>query len=246
MNFFQNLIKVALTFSWRRSLSRRNQSTNLQNKSMNWFLYDWDLRHERVTLSAIVRLHECQIFLFNILHNMRWRKQRTGKLSLRKSFPYNIIRAIENVILSFLESWFLHPTYKMTFSKSLIRENNPLCDRYSKFLQRLTLHKKSPYSEFFWSAFSRVFSHSDWISPYSVQMRENQGKVRTRITLNTDSFYAALLFDKVLPFGNFWQCGRLIFFFTLLHRSLFFCLLFTFWCFTVTEILLKRVILRKK
>ena len=179
---------------------------------MNRFLYDWDLRHERVTLSAIVRLHECQIFLFNILHNMRWRKQRTGKLSLRKSFPYNIIRAIENVILSFLESWFLHPTYKMTFSKSLIRENNPLCDRYSKFLQRLTLHKKSPYSEFFWSAFSRVFSHSDWISPYSVQMRENQGKVRTRITLNTDSFYAALLFDKVLPFGNFWQCGRLIFF----------------------------------
>ena len=153
MNFFQNLIKVALTFSWRRSLSRRNQSTNLQNKSMNWFLYDWDLRHERVTLSAIVRLHECQTFLFNILHNMRWRKQRTGKLSLRKSFPYNIIRAIENVILSFLDSWFLHPTYKMTFSKSLIRENNPFCDRYSKFLQRLTLHKKSPYSEFFWSAF---------------------------------------------------------------------------------------------
>ena len=60
--------------------------------------------------------------------------------------------------------------------------------------------------------FSRIFSHSDRISPYSVQMRENQGKVRTRITLNTDSFYAALLFDKVLPFGNFWQCGRLIFF----------------------------------
>ena len=60
--------------------------------------------------------------------------------------------------------------------------------------------------------FSRIFSHSDRISPYSVQMRENQGKVRTRITLNKDSFYAALLFDKVLPFGNFWQCGRLIFF----------------------------------
>ena len=28
------------------------------------------------------------------------------------------------------------------------------------------------------------------ISPYSVQMRENAGKMRTRITPNTDTFYA--------------------------------------------------------
>ena len=28
------------------------------------------------------------------------------------------------------------------------------------------------------------------ISPYSVRMRENAGKMRTRITANTDSFYA--------------------------------------------------------
>ena len=43
--------------------------------------------------------------------------------------------------------------------------------------------------------FSRIFSHLDWIqrdsiSPYSVRMRENPGKMRTRITPNTDSFYA--------------------------------------------------------
>ena len=37
-----------LTLSWRRSLSYRNQSIDLQSKSMNWFLYDRDLRHERV------------------------------------------------------------------------------------------------------------------------------------------------------------------------------------------------------
>ena len=30
------------------------------------------------------------------------------------------------------------------------------------------------------------------ISPYSAQMRENAGKMRTRITPNTDSFYAVL------------------------------------------------------
>ena len=32
----------------KKSLSYRNQSTDLQNKSMDWFLYDKDLRHERV------------------------------------------------------------------------------------------------------------------------------------------------------------------------------------------------------
>ena len=38
---------LILTLSWRRSLSYRNQSIDLQSKSMNWFLYDRDLRHER-------------------------------------------------------------------------------------------------------------------------------------------------------------------------------------------------------
>ena len=43
--------------------------------------------------------------------------------------------------------------------------------------------------------FPRIFPHSDWIrrdtiSPYSVQMRENAGKMRTKITPNTDTFYA--------------------------------------------------------
>ena len=54
--------------------------------------------------------------------------------------------------------------------------------------------------------FSRIFPHLDWIrsdtehlsvslriSPYSVRMRKNAGKMRTRITPNTDSFYAVWL-----------------------------------------------------
>ena len=31
------------------------------------------------------------------------------------------------------------------------------------------------------------------ISPYSVQMRGNAGKMRTRLTPNTDTFYAAII-----------------------------------------------------
>ena len=37
-----------LTLSWRSPLSYRNQSIDLQSKSMDWFLYDNRLRHERV------------------------------------------------------------------------------------------------------------------------------------------------------------------------------------------------------
>lgn len=37
-----------LTFSWGKSLSYRNQAINLQSKSMGSFLYDSNLRHERI------------------------------------------------------------------------------------------------------------------------------------------------------------------------------------------------------
>ena len=37
-----------------------------------------------------------------------------------------------------------------------------------------TLHEKCPYSEFFWSVFSRIWSeYGERISLYSVRMREN-------------------------------------------------------------------------
>ena len=54
-------ILTYLTLSWRRQISYRNQSTDLQSKSMYWFLYDIGLRHERVKTYGIrhkyVKLH---------------------------------------------------------------------------------------------------------------------------------------------------------------------------------------------
>ena len=41
------------TLSWQSSLSYRNQSTDLQSKSMDWFLYDRELHHERVKQKEI-------------------------------------------------------------------------------------------------------------------------------------------------------------------------------------------------
>ena len=40
------------TLSWQRSLLYRNQFIGLQWKSMGWYLYDRDLRHERVNPSC--------------------------------------------------------------------------------------------------------------------------------------------------------------------------------------------------
>ena len=42
------IIFIALTFSWRRPISYRNPSIDVHRKSMDWFLYDIGLRHERV------------------------------------------------------------------------------------------------------------------------------------------------------------------------------------------------------
>ena len=47
--FWVSISEVApLTLSWRRSLSYRNQPIDLKSKSMDWFLYDNGLCHERV------------------------------------------------------------------------------------------------------------------------------------------------------------------------------------------------------
>ena len=92
-----------------------------------------------------------------------------------------------------------------------------------------------PYSELFWSTFSRIFPHSDWIrrdteylwirtlriSPYSVRMRENAGNLRTRMAPNTDIFtqWICMMFSTFNPYKkgkkkqvsdwkektNFWQ-----------------------------------------
>ena len=57
-------IFAALTLSWRRPLSYRNQYIDLQSKSMDWFLYDNGLRHERVKNNFFACIYnECNLEL---------------------------------------------------------------------------------------------------------------------------------------------------------------------------------------
>ena len=46
-----------VTLSWRRPLSYRNQSIDLRSKSVDWFLYDNGLRHERVNVFDVVKFY---------------------------------------------------------------------------------------------------------------------------------------------------------------------------------------------
>ena len=59
------------------------------------------------------------------------------------------------------------------------------------------LRKKCPYSDLFCSAFPRIrteYGEIRSISSYSVRMRENPGKMLTRITPNMDIFYTVVVF----------------------------------------------------
>ena len=52
----RDLTEDLLILSWRRSLSYRNQFIDMLSKSMEWFLYDRDLRHEKVSCSRQLSL----------------------------------------------------------------------------------------------------------------------------------------------------------------------------------------------
>ena len=66
-----------LTLSWRRSLTYGKKSIDLQSKSVDWFLYDRNLRHERVkrlVLCSLLQKHLGDVTqkfkLKNMTHNL--------------------------------------------------------------------------------------------------------------------------------------------------------------------------------
>ena len=69
---FNIVLLLITTLSWSRPLSYRNQSIDLLDKSMDWFLYDNDLRHERVNFFVLVAwlahsllIELSDLFIFN-------------------------------------------------------------------------------------------------------------------------------------------------------------------------------------
>ena len=63
---------TSLTLSWQSSLSYRNESIDLLMKSMDWFLYDMDLRHESVKSKKLPD---------SIVRNVNWRWGKEVKIN---------------------------------------------------------------------------------------------------------------------------------------------------------------------
>ena len=55
-----------LTLSWRRSSSYRNQSIDLQSKSMDWFLYDNGPLHESIKRYLAMNYYFRKTSIFDI------------------------------------------------------------------------------------------------------------------------------------------------------------------------------------
>ena len=88
---YSDISSGLLTLSWWRPISYRNQSIDLLSKSVDWFLYDIGLRHERVkaTLLTILKIQIFKQQNFRAKKMSRWsRKELRGSLR-KKSIALN-------------------------------------------------------------------------------------------------------------------------------------------------------------
>ena len=76
------MINLDLTLSWRRSLLYRNQSIDLQRKSMDWFLYDRDVRHENVKVTLIIFFWFTEFFMVMGSKERKKKKEDLSSISL--------------------------------------------------------------------------------------------------------------------------------------------------------------------
>ena len=64
--------------SWRKSLSYRNQFIDLQSKSIDWFLYDKYLRHERVKRASVLTFQSRLHHIISITVSKSWSFESRG------------------------------------------------------------------------------------------------------------------------------------------------------------------------
>ena len=75
-----------LTFSRRRPISDRNQSIDLPSKSMDWFLCDIGLRHEKVKKTKFYLLNPIFHFQTPSQKILIFFQTKPGKISFDKNF----------------------------------------------------------------------------------------------------------------------------------------------------------------
>ena len=103
---------VSLTFSWRRPLSYRHQSIDLRTKSMDWFLYDNGLRHERVKENKGI-FSESRIVILK-QHTIRYRNfvgvLRSSFCKMNYKVPQKTVKVVITLAIKWsrVKKLFLH------------------------------------------------------------------------------------------------------------------------------------------
>ena len=141
--------------------------------------------HER-SLRSILNDYESSFnSLFSTL-NERMICQRCMNILLIEAYKYlhSYLPYLMNEIFIYAKTI---TSYIILMSLPLINPRNLL--NFSVYQGNKHCVKKSAFSELFWSALFPHFS-AFGLNTYSVQMRENARKMRTRITPNTDTFYS--------------------------------------------------------
>ena len=113
-----NIVKKVLALSRRRLLSYRNQSNDLQSKSMDWCLYDNGLRHKRVKCFSI--------FAGKHLYRSVFFNKYSCRMQLKLSLFKNRFRhwCFPDSYLKFLRTIFLKRGKKHCYEKRSIAIRN--------------------------------------------------------------------------------------------------------------------------
>ena len=86
-------------------------------------------------------------------------------------------------------------TTEVITSNNLLTLKAFTCNNYS-------LRKKCPYSELFWSSFSRIRTEYRDIQSISLHIQSKCGEMVTRITANTNTFRGTVRFHKIYRPAN--------------------------------------------
>ena len=130
----------ALNLSWRRPLLYRNQSIDLLCKSIDWFLYDRDRRHERV---KGVKLKQ-------------WRKKRLR----HRCFSVNITKFL-------ITPFFIEHHRWLLLSHSLVFYRLSCSENFRKVHMKASV-KRTPSQAFSWESFWKtyeLFFGKPWVFP---------------------------------------------------------------------------------
>ena len=128
------------------------------------------LWNRSIDVSKSWRLYYYSILLSKFWVNLKWIFRIPHRIPLLKGQ----MSAID------LGKWVVGVPSLSRYAKDQTQKN-------AMQLDSLTLRKKCPYSELFWSVFSRTRTEE-----YSVSLRiqSESGEIRTRLTSNTDTFHA--------------------------------------------------------